>query len=497
MIPFITSLFFLIHLPFTTADPASWFSGLNEARMLQASITDPFSLMDGVSSITYSPGNATTQTFGFFDIPNQVPMMEDVRIPIGSNSKLYTAVAIYQLHEQGLLDVDADIATMLDEVDFEKFGISGVTKYCPQVGFTSRFNECIAITLRQLLSMSSGIYPQLNCNEVPTTETQCNREPYFVNPGSIARVVGTFILEPLIFEPGARYVYSNPNFILATYFVEKYSNMTFQKYLQENIFSRLGMGNTYYDFYNGQLEMDEKRVKQYYKFYDNTTYDLLSVGAATKELDLGAAAGTGGLVGTLQDEVTFYHAMFNRTTKGAPLFSNATTQENFLAPTTFMTNAVPGLDGYFMYFSQGTVIVCSSEGCTDGPTWITYTGGTLTCFTANVMDYNSYIMSQVWTSTKVLAMTPDDFEAAKERQSGMSEDFSYWEVYQTDSTLLAFQQLLSVVSPAGSNGTIGNGEGPATSPSNNRSLGSSSQGKDVGWVTLMGFTITLLFCRFD
>ena len=465
--------------------------------MLQASIEDPFSLMDGVSSITYSPGNATTQTFGYFDIPNQVPMMKDVRIPIGSNSKLYTAVAIYQLHEQGFLNVDADIATMLDKADFEKFGISGVTKYCPQVGYISRFNKCATITLHQLLSMSSGIYPQLNCDEVPSTKTQCNREPYFVNPGSIARFVGTFILEPLIFEPGTRYVYSNPNFILATYFVEKYSNMTFQKYLQENIFSRLGMENTYYDFYNGQLEMDEKRVKQYYKFYDNNTYDLLSTGAATTELDLGAIAGTGGLVGTLQDEVTFYYALFNRTTKGAPLFTNATTQEAFLAPTTFMTDAIPGLDGYFMYYGQGTAIVCSSEGCIDGPTWITYTGGTLTCFTSNVMDYKSYIMSQVWTSTVVLATTPDDFEAAKEMQSAALKDFGYWVVYQTDSSLLALQQLLSVVSPSDSAGSNGSGEGPTTSPSNDRSLDASSHGENVGCVTLVGFTITLLLFHFD
>ena len=91
-----------------------------------------------------------------------------------------------------------------------------VTKYCPQLGYRSIFSKCEKITLHQLLSMSSGIYPQANCGPVATTAGQCNGDPYLVNPDSVSQVVGKFILEPLFFEPGKKYHYSNPNFILAT-----------------------------------------------------------------------------------------------------------------------------------------------------------------------------------------------------------------------------------------------------------------------------------------
>ena len=50
------------------------------------------------------------------------------------------------------------------------------------------------------------------------------------------------------------------------------------------------MENTYYDFFNGQLELDEKLVNQYYRYYDSLSYDLPSVGRVSLDLHLGAGS---------------------------------------------------------------------------------------------------------------------------------------------------------------------------------------------------------------
>ena len=242
---------------------------------------DVFLYMDGLWSITtpnsaqeqedgpqgrqdaLHPGCTTeTKTFGYANIPHKIPIQQNSRFPICSNTKLLTAVAIYQLHERGLLHVEADIATMLDAHDFTSFGLNISTTqkplFCPQLGGAGggkdgvtdegRKKKCETITLRHLLSMSSGIYPSLNCHVAPNEPGQCNPSPWYTGVGSIGRLVGSFLLEPLVFVPGTAYMYTNGNFVLATYFVEKYSRLTFRDYLKQHIFTPAGMHDAYFDF---------------------------------------------------------------------------------------------------------------------------------------------------------------------------------------------------------------------------------------------------------
>jgi len=190
-----------------------------------------------------------TKTFGYSDIPNQIPMSSSAHFPIASNSKLYTSVAIYQLAERGLLSLDHDIADLLNTSDFVKFGWKKKKdKLCPQL---ERINKkqgdegavCEKITLRNLLSMSSGIDPvEGNCDCAESTNPQCDLTPYIISRGSIGATVGTFLQKPLSFRPGTHFQYSNPNFVLATYFVEKVqrkdlSRLPPREYLFQNRFA--------------------------------------------------------------------------------------------------------------------------------------------------------------------------------------------------------------------------------------------------------------------
>lgn len=420
-----------------------------------------YKFMDGVASLTMTsdPDASFTTTFGFaqYGAPKS-PMSVDAHFPIASNTKLYTTVAIYQLHEQGKLDVKADIATMLDKEDFVKFGWSRRhRKLCPRLASSW---TCQKITLEHLMSMSSGIYPELNCdarsNSLVSKNHQCNPVPYYINPGSIGLVIGTFLDQPLIFRPGTKYQYSNPNFILAAYFVEKYSGMTFRDYMEAHIFSKIGLNETYYDFFDQGFRLDPQRVQEYYKFYDNRTHELLSVGLNKLQLDLGVASGTGGIISTLSDTVKFWHTLFNQTTRGAPLFHSASTLTSILKPFSLMGQGKLSWEStvidIWQYYAQGIITICTSPQCVNGPPrWIIYQGGTVTVHTANLMDYETYDMSQVWSTSIVLLPDPVSFEKTFARQE-LSQSIVQWVSDELNGNMnLAFFNLFRYRPPTAGN----------------------------------------------
>ena len=57
------------------------------------------------------------------------------------------------------------------------------------------------------------------------------------------------------------------SFSSASSFLHIQSGMTFQEYLQKNIFSPLGMDQTSFDFWNDALAYKPKRPINYYKYY--------------------------------------------------------------------------------------------------------------------------------------------------------------------------------------------------------------------------------------
>ena len=128
-------------------------------------------------------------------------------------TKAFTAMAVMQLKEKGLLDT-AD----------------KVSKYLPQLKYGDK------ITLRDLLRMNSGI-PEFT--ELPGFETDIGRK--HLSPlDSIAYIKDL----PLLFEPGTQYSYSNINYIILAYIVEKVSGIPYKDYLKKNILEKADLKNT-------------------------------------------------------------------------------------------------------------------------------------------------------------------------------------------------------------------------------------------------------------
>jgi len=128
---------------------------------------------------------------------------------IGSISKQFTAAALLLLQEDGKLSLDDRLA-----------------KYLPDLTGADR------ISLRQLLSHTAGIQDYWPHDYLPAP--------------MMARVTPQEIMDrwakqPLDYEPGTRWQYSNTGYVIAAAVAEKVAGQPFFAFLQERIFTPLGM----------------------------------------------------------------------------------------------------------------------------------------------------------------------------------------------------------------------------------------------------------------
>jgi CubicO group peptidase (beta-lactamase class C family)/ABC-type transport system involved in multi-copper enzyme maturation permease subunit len=134
--------------------------------------------------------------YGLADRQSGTPITPDTIFPLASISKQFTALAIMQLEEAGLLRVDDPLA-----------------KYYPEY---PRSDE---ITLHHMLTHSSGL------------------------PNGTR----LFLPHALEFDPGTQASYSNLNYILLGHIVEQVSGQPLGDYLQGHVFGPLGMRNSGFD----------------------------------------------------------------------------------------------------------------------------------------------------------------------------------------------------------------------------------------------------------
>lgn len=152
---------------------------------------------------------AYAQAYGSSKLVPQVAAMPDMRYGIGSISKQFTAACVLLLQQEGKLSLD-----------------DAVSKYVP--GLT-RGND---VTIRQLLSHTSGYQDFWPQDYVPPAMEKA------ITPQGI---LDHWAKQPLDFEPGTRWQYSNTNFEIAALIVEKASGKPFYDFVRTRILDPLGM----------------------------------------------------------------------------------------------------------------------------------------------------------------------------------------------------------------------------------------------------------------
>ena len=176
------------------------------------------SLLPGIS-VGIVQGNETVYTNGFgrADYTGR-PMTAQTPLYIGSISKSFTGMAIMQLNESGLLQLEAK-----------------VTDYIPWFEMADA-RAAEQITIRYLLHQISGI----------STETGITRLYGFQD--TFQTFVESLRYIGLSSAPGTRFEYSNANYAILGLVIENITGTSYAEYIRTNITRKLNMQNTYFSF---------------------------------------------------------------------------------------------------------------------------------------------------------------------------------------------------------------------------------------------------------
>ena len=213
----ITLILLATQLVWTAADPLAAESAEPEAISVEKAAAaiegrfedmgldqGAFALINGEEELVAGYGSATADT----------PFV------IASVSKSFTALAILQLVENGLIALD-----------------SPVTDY---INWFTTAEPATSITVEQLLTQTSGLSTLDGMRDAFSPEV-----PLEQRVDSIARF-------NLVSEPGAEFHYSNLNYATLGLIVETVTGLSYGAYVQTEIFDPLGMGNTHFDFGQAQ-----------------------------------------------------------------------------------------------------------------------------------------------------------------------------------------------------------------------------------------------------
>jgi len=213
--------------------------------------------------------------FGFADIKAKVPMTATTKFRMASNSKLFTAIAIMQLREEGKLGLD-----------------DPVVKYLPWFKAKPAGDDDGPITIEQLLSHSSGLQREAGDHWVSYK---------FPTADELQRLYAD---RQAAFAPAVRWKYSNLAYAVAGLVVEKVSGERWADYVAHNIFMPLGMTGSSVDKNVPGLAVPYGR-----RMPDGTREVLPFVDAQ------GMAAATG-VTSDVEDMAKFISAQFRRGPRG-------------------------------------------------------------------------------------------------------------------------------------------------------------------------------------
>jgi CubicO group peptidase (beta-lactamase class C family) len=169
---------------------------------------------------------------GLADIASSTPVTVDTAFRIASITKTFTAVAVMQLWEQGLIELDAPANDYLRAYRL----VSAKASFAPA-------------TVRHLLTHSAGI-PQM---VLPTRALRTIFTGSWLTEGgesfefgeglpTLAEYYGGALR--LVAEPGTRFTYGDHGFATLGQLIEDISGLSLAQYLAEHIFEPLGMVDT-------------------------------------------------------------------------------------------------------------------------------------------------------------------------------------------------------------------------------------------------------------
>ena len=271
--------------------------------------------------------------FGYADPATQRPNEPTTRYRLGMLTEQFTAVAILQLRDDGILDLDDPISR-----------------------FLPNYPRGAEITVEQLLTHTSGI---------PNYTALQDFESWKDQRHTTDEMIARFSQLPLEFDPGTGFSPSNSGYFLLGAIVERVSGTSYGDYVQKNVFAPAGMtSSTYGDAYatgqqaRGHVWNDEEILDP------------------PEPIDMSAFGGAGGLVSTPMDLVKWDKALYEGTLVHGSSVEELLTpnevgygygwvvSEGYGQQVVSFPGAIDGFNGSVMRFTEDrtlVVVLCNTE----------------------------------------------------------------------------------------------------------------------------------------
>jgi D-alanyl-D-alanine carboxypeptidase len=312
-----------------------------QAETIRADVDAPAVLVR-VDSGTLS----VTTGAGVTDYETGRPAQAGQTFEIGSQTKMMTSVAILQLVQDGVIDLDAR-----------------ASDYLPAATIAGIPNADVA-TVRQLLNMTAGI---------PNYTEAVNEDgiPLFIqalleNPDQVFGPEQALEIAKDMDAPSeiGEFYYSNTNYEMLGQIIEAQTGRSFFDALQDGIFTPAGMDDTV-----RQLSTDgDPRLSSY--LLDPATGDLVDVTRAPWEM-----RGEAGVVSTTEDMIRFLKALFiDKTLLGPDALADM-----------LDGMSTGGNENFEGFFGLGLVKI----ELANGHTYVGFTGGTLGTASSTYLDIDT------------------------------------------------------------------------------------------------------------
>ena len=234
---------------------------------------------------------------GLADWANEIPNTIETKFASASAGKVFVAVAILQLIEQGKLNFENTLGKLLD-IDL--------------------YDIDVDVTIEQLLNHTSGVPDYFDESMMDEYE-----ELWIEYPNYKIRhnhdLFPLFIDKPMMYPKGQKFQYNNSGYVLLAEIIEKVTGMYFDQYLQTNIFDVCDMNGT------GYYELDRlppKCANNYIYCADTKDFrtNIFSVDAK--------GTGAGGAFITVKDVVNFWTNLLNEKLISKELLSKMFTKQS-------------------------------------------------------------------------------------------------------------------------------------------------------------------------
>lgn len=206
------------------------------------------------------------RSIGFSNVTNGIKSDENTKYRIGSISKSFTAVLVLKAVEERKLNLNQTIK-----------------KFFPSIKNAEK------ITIENLLNHQSGIHDFTDQDDYRTWNTLSMTEKQMTEV--IAKGGSDF-------NPGSKAEYSNSNYVLLTYILEKSYKKSYSELLEKYITKPVGLKNTYF---GSKINTANNECR---------SYSFEEGWKESDETDISIALGAGGIISTPSDLVQFSDALF-------------------------------------------------------------------------------------------------------------------------------------------------------------------------------------------